>query len=298
MKNLLFYLILVVSLSSCLWEEFPVPFGPCIDCPEPQDTVIVPPPPDSIVLPPDSCEAYTPIDTPLFIQGYGELDNPINAQGWVLNVGQYTDTVFPGEESLIDDKLDVLISAFIPQYPAEVFARSDARRLSVLVKGTTNQLTLQLKVWIRADGAKWYLTFNDRGFLHGGSMTGDQFIEKAGQYPSMKTVNFRAITEVDSIKERKCKLAALGICKAPPQGSRVDFRFDQWEADDSLVTAFVDAGWDQIWNNAAPGEPVYSRGVVIGKFLNQFTVDTRGHRVNDDQILYWLNQGFQVVTDL
>jgi hypothetical protein len=299
MKNLVL-ISLMAFIAACSLEPFTQ--LPCIDCPDPQPIDTITNPIDSLVLPPDTpCVDYVHITDPAFVQGYIELDNAINPQGWILHVGgsndpaPFRDTIHPGEELFLAERLQNLLSQWMPQFAHDVKTRDDARRISVMTPGTNTTSTFNLKVWIRADAAKWFFTFNRQSFLFGGSVTLDEFLEYCKIYPSVRIYNLRDMG-LDSLSERQCHLGVLrhDLCKAGED--RADWRFNNFAVDDSLEMAFIDAGWN-IWQNITGDIVVEVRGRIVGRMRSPVLVDTRGHCATDDEIMTLLESGFCVVAD-
>lgn len=294
MKYLAF--IFLLAISACSLEDM-IPFV------SNGDFIPVVNPPAEPAVPPDTCETYVHINSPLFLQGYAELDNTITDY-WVLNVGghngqnpTYSDTVFAGQQNDVPVILENMIELYLPAYTHKARARADAKRISVITDGTETQSLLQMKVWIRAGGAKWWMSFNKRSFLFGGSVTNiDTFLNICNDYPSVTTFNLRDCN-FDSLQEKSAMLGVLNhdLCKAGE--NRADFRFNNYEPSDSIVQAFQDAGWQNVLINVT-GNPIVIRGRVIGSFKSEFLADTRGYNVTEHDILYLLDAGFAVVTDL
>ncbi len=309
MKNLLLSLVLLAFVVSC--NLVGVVEAPCVDCPpDPTDTIVVTPP-DTVapIILPDTCVSYSPIDTPAFVQGWIQLDNPINVQGWVLNVGgandpaPFQETVLPGEEALLPERLEALFGSYLPQYPAEAFARADARRISLILRGTDNNTALQLKAWIRADGAKWFFAFGRRTFYHGGAIDLPTWLDLAKKYPSVVGWNLRD-AGFDSLGENSAMIAIVDTCKLC-EGCRSDFRFNNFPPSDSIEGAFDDAHWSSLQNAAPVGG--YGRGVAgellfegdpIGVLRKSGVIDSRGYCLTEERLLQLLAGGFPVITDL
>lgn len=293
MKKFIFLIAGILAFASCNWPELVGVFN------NGDDIVISPPLP---IVNPDTCDTYVHINSPSYIQGYCELDNPITNY-WVLYVGgsnqnaPYQDSIFPGEEASIQPTLQSMLTLYLQQYEHDVYVRSDARRINVLTKGTDNQGTLNLKVWIRADGAKWFFTFNRRCFNHAGTITDTAtWMQLCNEYPSMTRFNLRDC-QFDSLEEKTAMLGVLhhDLCKAGEQWA--DFRFNNFAPSDSIVQAFEDAGWQDVLTNVT-GNPIVVRGAIVGVFKSETVADTRGYCATDEQIMSLLDQGFVVIADL
>lgn len=163
-----------------------------------------------------------------FITGFLEFDTP---QDSVLWQGGGTSSYELGD----------VLNAVWPGHPYKIYRTPKA--YMVIVEGTGDHNFAQLKVFCRADGAKWYMGWAARSILPMGTLTPSNYADLIELYPKMDRFNFRG-TNYDSITYVNLANAILADCI--PGGVWADFRFNQHPIPLEVVQAFEDAGWETV----------------------------------------------------
>lgn len=256
MRNLAIILFALTFITSCeLIEQL-----------APDDFVFHPPTPpvdttgtDTIILPPDTCTELVEITEPAFVTLYLLVDNEQDSILWEGgNIQSY---------NLAD------VAAEITNLPFETYQTGKAG--NIVIHGTNDAAQFKLKVFARADGAKWYFGYGSQAFIFPALTASeykgysislqsvDQFTSWGNNYPEPLA------TEI--------KRNILGDCKK-----------GRWYADlyyppttpQSLVDSFDLFQWDRI------------RLAPVG-----YSYDLRGQSVTQDQLIALSGTGKQIVVD-
>lgn len=195
------------------------------------DTIIVDPPcEDSLYLLPE------------FVTGFMEIDEIVstNIEVWVY---PHQATATEGEQ--IHAILDSLLNEYDPSLTYRVYqSDTDWRRMAFIAEGTLDKEHFHGEVFLRFNGhnSGWGFGVTPQAFLFAGSLTFDEYMEAADLYPSVNYFNNRnaGFTQEEEIKlARKIRQCHLGRYWA-------DFRFNQFQIPDTIITQFEIAGWEKV----------------------------------------------------
>lgn len=214
---------------------------------------------DTIILPPDTCTGLVEITEPAFVTLYVLLDNEQDSILWEGGGVQSYD-------------LDEVAEA-VTGLPVETYQTGKAG--NIIIHGTNNAAQFALKVFVRADGAKWYFGYGQQAFIFP-ALTASEYKAYSISLPSVNEFtswgNNYTEEEATPIKRNilgDCKkgraYADLYFPPATPQGLRDSFYLFKWHR---------------------------VRHASLG-----YSYDLRGQSVSQDQLMALAASGKQIVVD-
>ncbi len=210
----------------------------------PEDTIVVDTlPTDTIVVVSDTCDEFIEFTQPEFVSGFMIIDETVTTPV-VIHVGQYTDTIQPGED--MSDKLTNLLYLYDSNNSYQVWVSdNDWRRIAFIAKGTNDHEHFHGETYLRFNGYQtgWGFPCSIQAFDFQGSLNFDEYFDVIHEYPSVNRFNFIA-TNYDSIQYVKLSQEILKGCKAGRY--KADFRFLPYPIADTIITLFEERNWDVI----------------------------------------------------
>lgn len=244
---------------------------------QPVDTIAVPVDTISQPIIVDTCEEYIEITEPAFVNTTVEITDVVTTDVIVI-AGQYSDTI--SLSSNIGTVVDSLLELFLPAYEYHTTVKAtDPRIFTTIAVGTNDHHQFLLKTLLKYNGLKHFFGCNPQTFYFAGAMDVDQFCQAAIDYPSFNRINHRG-TEFDSLEYERIDTTALGHCKAGRELAHFGWGIHA----DSIVDLYKLVGWNVVVTAAPP------HGV------ERMVIDLSGMRADDGLILYFLQQGYQVIT--
>lgn len=249
--------VLLASFAGCLQscQFLPVAISDDWVYNAPPDDIPI----DTLPLVVDTCTDYTLITQPDFVTLYILFDN---AQ---------SDILWQGGQVESNNLADVV--AAVTSSPFRIDTHSIGA--SVIIEGETNHQAYALKIFAKADGAKWYFGSGYQHLICPG-MEYDDWIATLTAYQSVRICSWWGLSHTYD----QCVHGArtlLGDCKEGRDYA--DFFFMGHDLPETLLDSFELAGWDRIRH--AP-QPIYK-------------LEFSACDITDEQ-LYWAAQsGKQIV---
>lgn len=224
--------------------------------PTPPDTTDT----DTIVLPPDTCTELIEITEPAFVTLYLLVDNEQDSILWEGgNVQSY-------------DLGDV--ASAITTLPFEAYQTNQAG--TIVIHGTNNASQFSLKVFARADGAKWYFGYGSQAFIFP-ALTASEYKGYSVSLPSVDQFTFWG-NDYTEAEATPVKRNILGDCKLGR--SYADLHFGP-PTPQGLIDSFDLFQWDRI--RLAPAGYSYDfRGMVVPDVVLQNAATSGKQLVFDD----------------
>ncbi len=249
----------------------------------PQDSIIIPPPPPQDTTP--VCINPMQITDPAFVTGYLEITDDLFTD-ITLHIGPYTYEIPQDETDQIDTKLDSLFKLWHPEYKYQgAESEDDYRLMSIAVKGTNDVSIFNNHTYVTYNGLRHWFGWISQGFVFVGSVSAQQYEERAIEYPSERYFFFQG-TDWDSLTYGKIDSILLGFCKEGRDWA--DFRWGIHSP--AMVQAFKDAGWNKVLS-AWDDHPMPRFALPYG------TIDMRGVCISAEALHAYLDKGYQVITD-
>jgi hypothetical protein len=274
--RLIYFIIFITLLQGC---ELPImavipPDTPIVN---PVDTSIVPEDTTSLPIVLDTCETYTEITDPAFVNTYVEITEIVTTDVIVI-ARTYTDTV-PLDQG-IGAVVDSLLSLAWPQYThTSTVKESDPRIFTTIIDGTNDHNEFLLKTLIKYNGLKHYFGCASQAFMFAGAMTAEQFYQATRDYPSVNRVNHRG-TAYDSLEYERIDTSIIRNCAAGREWAHFGWGIHA----DSIIQIYKVRGWNKVFSAAVPGN------------AERMVIDMSFMRADEGLILYYLKQGYQVIT--
>ncbi len=196
----------------------------------------------------DTCTQPVLYTEPAFVCGMMIIDETVTTDV-VIHVGQFTDTIQPGED--MSEKLKNLLTLYDPAYSYQVWASdADWRRIAFIAKGTNDRNHYHGKVYLKFNQYQtgWGFQCATQYFNFGGALNYEEYLQAIEDYPSYDYINWLG-TNWDSLKyetaARKAEYCQIGR-------SYVNFRFNKdvngipLPISQEVVDLYINAGWDSV----------------------------------------------------
>ena len=127
----------------------------------------------------------------------------------------------------------------VTSLPFTIYSKN--KSFVVIIDGTNNHQSFQTKIFSRSGGAKFYFGTARQGFEFLGALEFEEYKQVIEKYPSVYFFNFLG-TNYDSLQYDELAYKILGTCKKGRW--KADFRFNPFEAPDTIINQFEAAKWD------------------------------------------------------